>query len=348
MLRRNPASRCSSSARRTACCAASGRTTWHRRGPELGKQRSRRRVAGHLKVTNPRGRRTRRARDPHLEATVRWISRCGCCRLVRGPPCGARVPGRRAGRSRALVGGQLDFSAKDPKEAYGPLVNTLIRLVSRTCGRRGNGSDRIDSVRTRARFPRSRAATARAAPRPRSLPGASHSTSRDREHHGRASQQPRDRHLRGVACSRPQPWRGALGAQRRPGTERIPRQEGQPLALAVVEHSLVLPVGGAIAVLHRDDRHDLPRTLDVGDRTSDRPTYRIFPSSCIRLNVPSWSASARRDRCGAADTGRRARPSADADCLPARRGGAPVARSSSLVGARPHEAALVAITSPAG
>ena len=30
----------------------------------------------------------------------------------------------------ALVGGQLDFSAKDPKEAYGPLVNTLIRLVT--------------------------------------------------------------------------------------------------------------------------------------------------------------------------------------------------------------------------
>jgi len=30
----------------------------------------------------------------------------------------------------ALVGGQLDFAAKDPKEAYGPLVNTLIRLVT--------------------------------------------------------------------------------------------------------------------------------------------------------------------------------------------------------------------------
>jgi len=38
--------------------------------------------------------------------------------------------GDRAGGHVALIGGQLDFSAKDPKEAYGPLVNTLIRLVT--------------------------------------------------------------------------------------------------------------------------------------------------------------------------------------------------------------------------
>src|SRR6266581_906251 len=74
---------------------------------ELGKQREVGAVfAGHLKVTNPQGTGGLAGLvTPHLEAT------------------------ERVGHV-ALIGGQLDFSAKDPKEAYGPLVNTLIRLVT--------------------------------------------------------------------------------------------------------------------------------------------------------------------------------------------------------------------------
>ncbi len=83
---------------------------------ELGKQREVGAVfAGHLKVTNPKGTGGLAGLvTPHLEATVRvdlaWAT-------------------ERVGHV-ALIGGQLDFSAKDPKEAYGPLVNTLIRLVT--------------------------------------------------------------------------------------------------------------------------------------------------------------------------------------------------------------------------
>ncbi len=94
---------------------------------ELGKQREVGAVfAGHLKVTNPKGLVT-----PHLEATVRvdltvrLLSTRSGATLWRSSAWATERVGH-----VALIGGQLDFSAKDPKEAYGPLVNTLIRLVT--------------------------------------------------------------------------------------------------------------------------------------------------------------------------------------------------------------------------
>src|SRR2546430_856974 len=68
---------------------------------------------------------------PHLEATVkvelavRLLSTRSGATLWRSSAWATERVGH-----VALVGGQLDFSAKDPKEAYGPLVNTLIRLVT--------------------------------------------------------------------------------------------------------------------------------------------------------------------------------------------------------------------------
>src|SRR2546426_5688992 len=51
--------------------------------------------------------------------------------MIRRPPRSTLFPYTTLFRSHvALIGGQLNFSAKDPKEAYGPLVNTLIRLVT--------------------------------------------------------------------------------------------------------------------------------------------------------------------------------------------------------------------------
>src|SRR6266480_2651615 len=100
---------------------------------ELGKQREVGAVfAGHLKVTNPKGTGGLAGLvTPHLEATVKvelavWLlsTRSGAT-LWRSSAWATERVGH-----VALVGGQLDFSAKDPKEAYGPLVNTLIRLVT--------------------------------------------------------------------------------------------------------------------------------------------------------------------------------------------------------------------------
>src|SRR6266853_968338 len=88
--------------------------------------------AGHLKVTNPKGTGGLAGLvTPHLEATVRvdltvrlLSTRSGATLWRSSAWATERV------RHVALVGGLLDFSAKDPKEAYGPLVNTLIRLVT--------------------------------------------------------------------------------------------------------------------------------------------------------------------------------------------------------------------------
>jgi len=100
---------------------------------ELGKQREVGAVfAGHLKVTNPKGTGGLAGLvTPHLEATVRvdltvrLLSTRSGATLWRSSAWATERVGH-----VALVGGQLDFSAKDPKEAYGPLVNTLIRLVT--------------------------------------------------------------------------------------------------------------------------------------------------------------------------------------------------------------------------
>jgi hypothetical protein len=100
---------------------------------ELGKQRDVGAVfAGHLKVTNPTaGGGIAALSTPRLDATirldltVRLLSTRSGATLWRSSAWATQKVGH-----VALVGGQLNFSAKDPKEAYGPLVNTLIRLVT--------------------------------------------------------------------------------------------------------------------------------------------------------------------------------------------------------------------------
>ena len=100
---------------------------------ELGKQRDIGAVfAGHLKVTNPQaGGGLAGLVTPHLEATVKvelsvWLlSTTSGATLWRSSAWATERVGH-----VALVDGQLDFAARDPKAAYGRLVNTLINLVT--------------------------------------------------------------------------------------------------------------------------------------------------------------------------------------------------------------------------
>jgi hypothetical protein len=88
--------------------------------------------AGHLKVTNPQASGgIAGLAMPHVEATVRLDL---TVRLL-ATQSGGTVWRSSAWASRkvgqiALVGGQLDFRAQDPKTAYGPLVNRVVELVS--------------------------------------------------------------------------------------------------------------------------------------------------------------------------------------------------------------------------
>jgi len=100
---------------------------------ELGKQRGVAAVfAGHLKVTNPTASGgIAGLLTPHLEATIRtdltvrllsaqsggtvWRSSAWATQKVGGV---------------SLVGGQLNFGARDPKTAYGPMVNTIVNIVT--------------------------------------------------------------------------------------------------------------------------------------------------------------------------------------------------------------------------
>ena len=88
--------------------------------------------AGHLKITNPRttgglgGLVT-----PHLEATVRADL---TVRLLSAQSGGtvwraSAWATRKVGQVR-IVDGELDFMARDPREAYGPMVDRLIELVT--------------------------------------------------------------------------------------------------------------------------------------------------------------------------------------------------------------------------
>jgi hypothetical protein len=99
----------------------------------LGRQRDLGAVfAGHLKVTNPQaGGGLAGLVTPHLEATIKvelnvWLlsSRSGAT-LWRSSAWATQRVGH-----VGLVDGQLNFSASDPKAAYGQLVNTLINLVT--------------------------------------------------------------------------------------------------------------------------------------------------------------------------------------------------------------------------
>jgi hypothetical protein len=100
---------------------------------ELGKQRGVSAVfAGHLKITNPTASGGLAGLvTPHLEATVRTDL---SVRLL------SAQSGATAWRSSAwatqkvggvsIVGGQLNFGARDPKTAYGPMVNTIVNIVT--------------------------------------------------------------------------------------------------------------------------------------------------------------------------------------------------------------------------
>ncbi len=101
---------------------------------ELGRQHGVAAVfAGHLKITNPTASGGIAGLvTPHLEATVRtdlnvrllsaqsggtvWRSSAWATQKVGGV---------------SIVGGQLNFGARDPKTAYGPMVNTIVNIVTR-------------------------------------------------------------------------------------------------------------------------------------------------------------------------------------------------------------------------
>ncbi|PYO79268.1 MAG: hypothetical protein DMD67_03130 [Gemmatimonadetes bacterium] len=100
---------------------------------ELGKQRDVGAVfAGRLKVSNPNASGGLAGLlTPHLEATVRveltvrLLSTRSGATLWRSSAWATEKVGQ-----VALVDGQLEFAARDPKGAYGRLVNRLIGLVT--------------------------------------------------------------------------------------------------------------------------------------------------------------------------------------------------------------------------
>ncbi|HEV2751523.1 MAG TPA: hypothetical protein VGV12_13455 [Gemmatimonadales bacterium] len=100
---------------------------------ELGKQRDVGAVfAGHLKVSNPNASGGLAGLlTPHLEATVRvdltvrLLSTRSGATLWRSSAWATEKVGH-----VALVDGQLEFAARDPKAAYGGLVSRLIGLVT--------------------------------------------------------------------------------------------------------------------------------------------------------------------------------------------------------------------------
>jgi len=100
---------------------------------ELGRQHGVAAVfAGHLKVTNPSatgglgGLLT-----PHLEATIRTDLTVRLLSTQSGGTVwrsSAWATQRVGGVS--IVAGQLNFAARDPKTAYGPMVNTIVNIVT--------------------------------------------------------------------------------------------------------------------------------------------------------------------------------------------------------------------------
>lgn len=99
---------------------------------EIGKQRGAPVVfAGHLKITNPKASGGIAGLvTPHLEATIRVDL---TVRLLNTQSGGTLWRSSAWATERvghvSISGGVLDFGARDPKEAYGRLVNTLIGLV---------------------------------------------------------------------------------------------------------------------------------------------------------------------------------------------------------------------------
>ena len=100
---------------------------------ELGKQRGVAAVfAGHLKVTNPAASGgIAGLLTPHLEATVRTDLTVRLLSATSGGTVwrsSAWATQRIGGVS--IVGGQINFGARDPKTAYGPMVNTIVNIVT--------------------------------------------------------------------------------------------------------------------------------------------------------------------------------------------------------------------------
>ena len=100
---------------------------------ELGKQHGVAAVfAGHLKITNPRASGgIAGLLTPHLEATiltdlaVRLLSTQSGGTVWRQSAWATQKLG-----GVSIDGGQLNFGARDPKTAYGPMVNTIVNLVT--------------------------------------------------------------------------------------------------------------------------------------------------------------------------------------------------------------------------
>lgn len=101
---------------------------------ELGKRHGVAAVfAGHLTITNPAASGgIAGLLTPHLEATIRTDL---MVRLLSAQSGGtvwrssAWATQRVGGVS--IVGGQINFGARDPKTAYGPMVNTIVNIVTR-------------------------------------------------------------------------------------------------------------------------------------------------------------------------------------------------------------------------
>jgi hypothetical protein len=101
---------------------------------ELGRQHGVAAVfAGHLKITNPTtSGGIARILTPHLEATIRTDL---TVRLLSAQSGGtvwrssAWATERVGGIS--VEGGQVVFGARDPKTAYGPMVTTIVNIVTR-------------------------------------------------------------------------------------------------------------------------------------------------------------------------------------------------------------------------
>jgi hypothetical protein len=100
---------------------------------ELGKRHGVAAVfAGHLKITNPRASGgIAGLLTPHLEATirtdlaVRLLSTQSGGTLWRQSAWATQKVG-----GVSIDGGQLNFGARDPKTAYGPMVNTIVNIVT--------------------------------------------------------------------------------------------------------------------------------------------------------------------------------------------------------------------------
>ena len=100
---------------------------------ELGKRRGVAAVFfGHLKITNPKASGSiNDLMNPTLEATVRTDLSVRLLSTTTGATAwrSSAWATRKVGQVR-VVNGQVDFMASDPAEAYGPMVDRIVELVT--------------------------------------------------------------------------------------------------------------------------------------------------------------------------------------------------------------------------